>query len=201
MKNPLCAVLALMLLATACATTRLRTEFDDVPLPTGLTYQPQRSVVIESPSVKAAKLVYRGRLEPASLGLAMRAMLEANGWRHVNTTTAAKDGTRQVYEKRGNALEVHISKGLWFTYLVIGISETLPTATSQIEPRTPSAAVATVPDQERIASPAKAGVDASPSSASIRETPPPSERTTASAEPSFAQRVRDRKSTRLNSSH
>src|SRR2546426_1906886 len=131
MKNPLCAVLALMLLATACATTRLRTEFDDVPLPTGLTYQPQRSVVIESPSVKAAKLVYRGRLEPASLGLVMRAMLESNGWRHVNTTTAAKDGTRQVYEKRGNALEVHISEGLWFTYLVIGISETLLAATSQ----------------------------------------------------------------------
>src|SRR5437016_7209239 len=151
MKNPLCAVLALMLLATACATTRLRTEFDDVPLPTGLTYQPQRSVVIESPSVKAAKLVYRGRLEPASLGLVMRAMLESNGWRHVNTTTAAKDGTRQVYEKRGNALEVHISEGLWFTYLVIGISETLLAATSQIEPRTPSAGVATVPDQERIA--------------------------------------------------
>jgi len=165
MKNPLCAVLALMLLATACATTRLRTEFDDVPLPTGLTYQPQRSVVIESPSVKAAKLVYRGRLEPASLGLVMRAMLESNGWRHVNTTTAAKDGTRQVYEKRGNALEVHISEGLWFTYLVIGISETLLAATSQ--------------------------VDASPSPASIRETPSPSERTTASAEPSFAQRVRD----------
>jgi hypothetical protein len=191
MKNPLCVVLALMLLATACATTRLRTEFDDVPLPTGLTYQPQRSVVIESPAVKAAKLVYRGRLEPASLGLAMRAMLESNGWRHVNTTTAAKDGTRQVYEKRGNALEIHISEGFWFTYLVIGISETLLTATSQIEPRTPSAGVATVSDQERIASPAKARVDASPRPASILETPPPSERTTASAEPSFAQRVRD----------
>src|SRR2546422_3626587 len=95
MKTPLCAVLALMLLATACATTRLRTEFDDVPLPTGLTYQPQRSVVIESPSVKAAKLVYRGRLEPASLGLVMRAMLESNGWRHVNTTTAAKDRSEE----------------------------------------------------------------------------------------------------------
>src|SRR5439155_1644727 len=79
MKTRLCAVLALMLLATACATTRLRTEFDDVPLPTGLTYQPQRSVVIESPSVRAAKLVYRGRLEPASLALVMRAMLESNG--------------------------------------------------------------------------------------------------------------------------
>src|SRR5206468_480583 len=75
MKNGLCATLVLMLLATACATTRLRTGFDDVPLPRGLTYQPQRSVVIESPSVKAAKLVYRGRLEPESLGLAMRTLL------------------------------------------------------------------------------------------------------------------------------
>src|SRR2546427_115390 len=86
MKNQLCATLVLMLLATACATTRLRTGFDDVPLPRGLTYQPQRSVVIESPSVKAAKLVYRGRLEPESLGLAMRTLLESNGWRHVGST-------------------------------------------------------------------------------------------------------------------
>src|SRR5206468_1420543 len=112
MKNPLCAVLALMLLATACATTRLRTEFD-------------------------------------------------------------------IYE------------GLCFTYLAIGTSATRLTATSQLEPRSPSAGVATVPDQERIASPARASVDASPSPASIRETPSPSERTTASAEPSFAQRVRE----------
>src|SRR5216117_4240628 len=137
MKNQLCATLVLMLLATACATTRLRTGFDDVPLPRGLTYQPQRSVVIESPSVKAGELVYRGRLEPESLGLAMRTLLESNGWRHVNTTTSAKDGTRQVYEKGGNALEAHISEGFWFTHLVIGVSETVLTATTQIEPGTP----------------------------------------------------------------
>jgi len=96
MKNQLCATLVLMLLATACATTRLRTGFDDVPLPRGLTYQPQRSVVIESPSVKAAKLVYRGRLEPESLGLAMRTLLESNGWRHVSTTTVAKSISTRV---------------------------------------------------------------------------------------------------------
>src|SRR6059036_55475 len=125
MKNPLCAVLALMLLATACATTRLRTEFDDIPLPTGLTYQPERSVVIESPSVKAAQLVYRGRLEPASLGDAMRTRLESNGWRPVSRTTTATDGTWQVYEKDSNALEVHIYEGLWYTYLAISVSETL----------------------------------------------------------------------------
>ena len=191
MKSRLCVTLGLMLLTAACATTRLRSEFDDVPLPTGLTYQPQRSVVIESPSVKAAKLVYRGRLEPASLALAMRAMLESNGWRHVNTTTAAKDGTRQVYEKGGNALEAHISEGFWFTYLVIGVSETVLTATTQIETGTPRAEAPTVPDQPRIASPATAGGDASLGPPSTQETPPAAERTTANPETSFAQRVRD----------
>src|SRR5947209_19227045 len=105
MKNQLCATLVLMLLATACATTRLRTGFDDVPLPRGLTYQPQRSVVIESPSVKAAKLVYRGRLEPESLGLAMRTLPEANGWRDVSTTTVAKGGTRQALDKAADDLQ------------------------------------------------------------------------------------------------
>ena len=191
MKSRLCVTFGLMLLATACATTRLRSEFDDVPLPTGLTYQPQRSVVIESPSVKAAKLVYRGRLEPASLTLAIRAMLESNGWRHVNTTTAAKDGTRQVYEKSGNALEAHISEGFWFTYLVIGVSETLLTATNQTEPGSPQADAPTVPNQARIASPATAGGDASLGPPSTPETPPAAERTTGSPETSFAQRVRD----------
>src|SRR5881398_1523739 len=133
MKSRLCVTLGLMLLTTACATTRLRSEFDDVPLPTGLIYQPQRSVVIESPSVKAAKLVYRGRLEPASLALAMRTLLESNGWRHVNTTTSAKDGTRQVYEKGGNALQVRVYEGLWFTYLTVGVSQTLQQAMSQTD--------------------------------------------------------------------
>src|SRR5256885_16822845 len=112
MKSRLCATLVLMLLATGCATKGLRSEFDDVPVPRGMTYQPDRSVVIESPTIKAGELVYRGRLEPESLGLAMRTLLESNGWRHVNTTTSAKDGTRQVYEKGGNALQVRVYEGL-----------------------------------------------------------------------------------------
>ena len=99
MKSRLCATLVLILLASGCATKGLHSEFDDVPVPRGLTYQPDRSVVIESPTIKAGELVYRGRLEPESLGLAMRTLVESNGWRHVNTTTSAPDGTRQVYEK------------------------------------------------------------------------------------------------------
>jgi hypothetical protein len=171
MRNRVCATLVLMLLATACATTRLRSGFDDIPLPTGLTYESERSVVIESPTVKAAKLVYRGRLEPASLGLSMRTLLESNGWRHVNTTTEPKDGTRQVYEKGGNALEVHIYEGLWFTYLTLGVSETLLASTTATNPTA-------------------AGMDASVRTPPAQDTSPGSDRT-AGPQTSFAQRVRD----------
>src|SRR6266513_6552937 len=132
MKSRLCATLVLLLPASGGATQGLHSEFDDVPVPRGLTYQPDRSVVIESPTIKAGELVYRGRLEPESLGLAMRTLLESNGWRHVNTTTSAKDGTRQVYEKGGNALKVRVYEGLWFTYLAVGVSQTLQ-AMSQTE--------------------------------------------------------------------
>jgi len=86
-------------------------------VPKGLTYQPDKSTVIESPSVKAARLIYRGRLEPESLGQALRATLEANGWRHVSSTTVSGRGTIQVYEKAGNALQVHIYEGIWYTYV------------------------------------------------------------------------------------
>src|SRR5205809_182913 len=39
MKSRLCATLVLILLASGCATKGLHSEFDDVPVPRGLTYQ------------------------------------------------------------------------------------------------------------------------------------------------------------------
>jgi len=191
MKSRLCATLVLIVLASGCATKGLHSEFDDVPVPRGLTYQPDRSVVIESPTIKAGELVYRGRLEPESLGLAMRTLVESNGWRHVNTTTSATDGTRQVYEKGGNALQVRVYEGLWFTYLTIGVSQTLQQATNQTDQQATSqtadgtargsAAAASSP--ERVANPTMAGVDPSAGAPGTRETP--------RSEPSFAQRVKD----------
>ena len=183
MKSRLCATLVLMLLATGCATKGLRSEFDDVPVPRGMTYQPDRSVVIESPTIKAGELVYRGRLEPESLGLAMRTLLESNGWRHVNTTTSAKDGTRQVYEKGGNALQVRVYEGLWFTYLAVGVSQTLQQAMSQTEEGTARGSAAAASSPERVTNSTMAGADPSASAPNTRETP--------RSEPSFAQRVRD----------
>jgi len=79
MKTKIFETAVIMLFAAGCATTAARRQFDDIPLPAGLVYQPQDSIVIESPTVKAAQLVYRGRLEPVTLGEAMRTRVEASG--------------------------------------------------------------------------------------------------------------------------
>jgi hypothetical protein len=88
---------------TACASSpprAQRSEFEDVPVPKGLVLDWSRSTIIESPTIKAARLFYKGRLEPASLAVAFRTTLEANGWRHLSSTTAAEKGTTQSTRKR-----------------------------------------------------------------------------------------------------
>jgi len=129
-------VAALLVLAftAGCASLSsrpVRSEFEDIPVPKGLNYQPGKSTVIESPTVKAARLVYRGRLEVESLGAAMRTTLEANGWRHVSSTSAAAHGITQVYEKAGSSLEVRLVDGLWFTYVELTASRALQQATTK----------------------------------------------------------------------
>src|SRR5439155_22584352 len=125
-------LLALLLLE-ACATAPARptrSEFEDIPVPKGLSYLPDKSTIIESPTVKAARLVYRGRLEAESLGLALRTTLEANGWRHVSSTAVASHGTTQVYEKSGSSLEVRVLDGWWFTYVELTASRAQQQATT-----------------------------------------------------------------------
>ncbi len=187
MKTKIFATAVIMLCATGCATTAARRQFDDINLPAGLTYQPQDSIVIESPTVKAAQLVYRGRLEPVTLGDAMRARLEATGWRPVSRITTAKDGFRQVFEKDGNALEVHIYEGLWYTYLAISASETMPLGSVQTGSDTPPASFATGVDEPKpkAAGPAKASADLEPGMAPETQPAP------AKSDPSFTQRVKD----------
>jgi hypothetical protein len=129
MKTRMAAFAVLGLLTAACATTTTapRRQFDDIPLPTGLTYQLNRSVMIESPSVRAGQLVYRGRLEPVSLGDVMRSYLESNGWQSVSRTSSPSD-TWLIYEKDGKAVEVHIYEKLWYTYMTLSASEVVPPA-------------------------------------------------------------------------
>ena len=127
------AAFLVLALTAGCATTSskaARSEFEDIPVPKGLTYQPSKSTVIESPSVKAARLVYRGRLEVDSLSVAMRTTLEANGWRPVSSTSTADHGITQVYEKSGSSLEVRLLDGWWFTYVEFTASRAQQQATT-----------------------------------------------------------------------
>lgn len=125
----LLAVALLVTAVSACTSAPprpVRSEFEDVPVPRGLTYQPEQSTIIESPSVKAARLVYRGRIEVESLALALRTTLEENGWRHVSTTSAAGHGTTQVYDKGGASLQVQVWEGWWWTYVEMNASRATP---------------------------------------------------------------------------
>jgi hypothetical protein len=79
--------------------------------------------------VKAARLVYRGRLEVDSLSVAMRTTLEANGWRSVSSTSTADHGITQVYEKSGSSLEVHLIDGWWYTVVELTASRAQQQAT------------------------------------------------------------------------
>jgi hypothetical protein len=119
--------------ATFGSSKTARSEFEDIPVPRGMSYVEDRSTIIESPTVKAAKLVYRGRVEPVSLASAMRSTLETNGWRHVSTSTAGDQGTTQIYEKPGNALHVRVWESLYYTYIELTASrtQTSPTTSSR----------------------------------------------------------------------
>src|SRR5207253_11466357 len=108
MKTKIFATVVIMLCATGCATTAARRQFDDITLPAGMAYQPQDSAVIESPTIKAAELAYRGRLEPVTLGAAMRTRREASGRRHILRPSLSKVRPRSDYVKACHAPEGNI---------------------------------------------------------------------------------------------
>jgi hypothetical protein len=114
------ALLLCLLVAAACASNpprAQRSEFEDIPVPKGLTVDLNKSTIIESPTVKAARLFYKGRVEIESLALAFRTTLEANGWRNISATTASNKGITQIYEKTGSSLQVQIYEGWYYTWV------------------------------------------------------------------------------------
>jgi len=128
------SVIALSLAACASSPPKqARSEFEDIPVPAGLTLDWNKSTVIESSSLKAARLVYKGRIQPDSLGTAFRTTLEANGWRHLTSSTSSEKGTTQVYEKTGNSLQVLIYEGIYYTWVEVSATRVAtPTTTSQV---------------------------------------------------------------------
>ena len=129
----LCAlVLGLASCASSSGPARAqRSEFEDVPVPAGLTLHSSRTTIIESPTVKAARIFYKSRIKPDSLAVAYRTALEANGWRHVSSTTSASKGTTQVYEKQDSSLQVLIYEGWYYTWTEVSTTRITgrPTAT------------------------------------------------------------------------
>jgi hypothetical protein len=127
---------ATVLALTACASTPpkvQRSEFEDIPVPKGLAVDLDRSTIIESPNVKAARLFYKGRIEPESLGVAFRTTLEANGWKHLSSTTASGKGTTQLYEKSGSSLQVMIYEGWYYTWVEMSATRMVGSASAQLK--------------------------------------------------------------------
>jgi hypothetical protein len=100
---------------SACSSTKgvppIRSEFMDIPLPDGLEYIAEQSAVIESETVRAARLVYSSKFEPGSLVLSIQEGLFGGGWRLVRTTSFPNQGTIQLFEKGEASLQVRIWEG------------------------------------------------------------------------------------------
>jgi len=130
LKKQLVTIVVASLVVAACASspTRVRSEFEDIPVPKGLDFVDNQSTIIESPTVKAARLIYRGRIEVTSLASSLKTTLEANGWRSVSTTTVGEQGTTQIYEKGGSALQVRIWESWYYTYVELTGSRSLSAA-------------------------------------------------------------------------
>jgi hypothetical protein len=61
--------------------------------------------------------------------MAFRTTLEANGWRHLSSTTSSGKGTTQVYEKAGNSLQVLIYEGMfWYTWVELSATRVVGSA-------------------------------------------------------------------------
>jgi hypothetical protein len=125
-----CSVAALALAACASTPPWVHSEFEDIPVPKGLAVDINRSTIIESPTVKAARIFYKGRVEPNSLSVAFRSTLEANGWKHLSSTTSSDKGTTQVYEKAGSSLQVLIYESWYYTWVEMSATRAVEQAAS-----------------------------------------------------------------------
>ena len=127
------AAVALAVSLAACSSTKgvppIRNEFMDIPLPGGLEYIPDQSAVIESETVRAARLMYSSKFEPGSLVLSIQEGLLGQGWRLVRTSSFPGQGTMQLYQKDEASLQVRIWEGGAFkgsTYVELSGTRALP---------------------------------------------------------------------------
>ena len=127
------AAVALELSLAACSSTKgvppIRSEFMDIPLPGGLEYIADQSAVIESETVRAARLMYSSKFELGSLVLSIQEGLLGQGWRLVRSSSFPGQGTMQLYQKDEASLQVRIWEGGAFkgaTYVELSGTRALP---------------------------------------------------------------------------
>ncbi len=141
--KPFAVLLILLGISTGCVTTHgtgpARAEFEDIPIPSALAYLEDRAVIIESPGVKAARLLYRGRVSVATLAPALRSGLESNGWRSVSSTTTAPQGTILIYEKDRSTVQLRLWEDIFFTYVELTASRLTPAVSAPAASTIPTA--------------------------------------------------------------
>ena len=137
------ALLFVLAFGAGCVTTQgagpARVEFEDIPIPSAMAYLEDKAVIIESPGVKAARLLYRGRVSVATLAPALRSGLESNGWRNVSSTTTAPQGTILIYEKDRIAVQLRLWEDIFFTYVELTTSRLAPAASAPAASAIPTA--------------------------------------------------------------
>jgi hypothetical protein len=123
----------LALLLSACSATKtippIKSEFMDIPLPSGLVYVADESAVIESETVRAARLVYSSKYETGSLVLSIQEGLLGNGWKLIRSSAFPGHGAMQLYEKGDASLQVRVWEGGAFngsTYVELSGTRALP---------------------------------------------------------------------------
>ena len=93
----------------------------------------------KSPGVKAARLLYRGRVSVATLAPALRSGLESNGWRSVSSTTTAPQGTILIYEKDRSTVQLRLWEDIFFTYVELTASRLTPAVSAPAASTIPTA--------------------------------------------------------------
>ena len=128
------ALVSILALASGCVLAQSAgpgpVEFEDIPMPSAMTYVEDKAVIIELPGMKAARLLYRGRVTVATLGPALRTSLETNGWRTVSSTTSGPQGTVQIYEKDRRSLQIRVWENFLFTYAEVTTSRWGPSVST-----------------------------------------------------------------------
>ncbi|MBI2369640.1 MAG: hypothetical protein HYV08_05265 [Deltaproteobacteria bacterium] len=138
-------------------------EFPDIPVTQDFTLVEDRTLVIESPSVKAGRIVYRAQVKEAGLVSYFREAMLRQGWRLVSATRMGNEGTTLAYQQEDKSAVLRIREGWLSSTVEIVVTDVLRDRKGPAAGRAESGAVV-VPGAARDGNPAPAreGAQAGP---------------------------------------